>query len=721
MRLPTLLALSVPLWLSLAVPASAQTPRVGGLLNCTLATLSGGYGAAFSGFAGTTPVATYGVITADGNGGFSGFGTESIGGVISSVTTSGSYTMTPGCTGTSTIRDSLGNVTHYAFTINSNGGVIDFVETDSETTTSGEAQPLVVTCDSTAVSGPYTYAVSGWVAFDGVYVPYADAGRILSDGKGNLTGKSTFSSAGVVQRRTLKGTYSIGSNCTGTASLTDNLGNSGVLAMTVIDNGQQVLSINTTPGWVVSGRSYRGQFSCNNASASGSYQASISGFGVSPGAIVPVAYAGELTTNGSGSLQGSDAISQGGVVNSRTYSANYSVNSDCSGSEVVKDSLGETANVDFFITDQGGNVEFIQTDTGLVISGQAQQVASGTCSNATVNGAYGYALEGWLSPLTGVAGAGLNVADGSGHFTGAATDSFGGTIEPSTLSGTYQVNSDCSGTSTLTDSLGNTSHFRNTISPDGQRGFSIETDAGTTITTISENQFAPPSAAIVNAGSFASAVAPGSLISIFGNNLASGVTQASGLWPAQLGTTKVSVNGTAIPLYYVSPGQIDAQLPVDLAPGSAQLSVSVGGTASTTVNFTVSAAAPGIFTYSGLLRAIAQDFTGNPPARLVGPSTPAQAGDQLVVYLTGGGAVKPTGGTWTTGGLAPPGLSPVTAPYSVTIGGLPASTSYLGLTPGFIGLYQLNVQVPPGLPSGDHTLTITVNGKASSSALLTVQ
>jgi uncharacterized protein (TIGR03437 family) len=722
MRLLTLVTLAVPLWLGLAVPASAQTPRVGGLLNCNLATLSKGtsYGTAFSGFAGTTPVATYGVITADGNGGFSGFGTESIGGVISSVVTSGSYTMTPGCTGTSTIRDSAGLVTHYAFTINSNGGVIEFVETDSGTTTSGVAEPLAI-CDSAAFSGPYMYAVSGWVDVNGVYLPYADAGRMVADGKGNLNGKSTLSSAGKVQKRTLSGTYSIGTNCTGTASLTDNLGNSGVLAMTVIDNGQQVLAIDTTPGRVTSGRAYRGQFSCNNGSVSGSYLSSAAGFGVSPGVLTPAAYSGSLAISGGGSLQGADAISQGGVVRSRTFTANFSVNSDCSASEAVQDSLGETANVDFYITDQSGRVEFIQTDNGLVIAGQAQQVASGTCTNATVNGPYGYALEGWLSPLTGVADAGQDTADGVGHFTGATTTSFGGTIEPRTLSGTYQVNSDCSATSTFTDSLGNTAHFRNAVSPDGQRIYAIETDANTTITSISEYQFAPPSAAIVNAGSFANSVAPGSLISIFGDNLASGAVTASGIWPTQLGNTKVSVNGTALPLYYVSPTQVNAQLPVDLAAGSAQLTVSVGGTTSATVNFTVVAAAPGIFTYSGLLRAIAQDFTGNPNGTLVGPSTPAHAGDVLVVYLTGGGAVKPTGGTWTTGGLAPPGLSPVTAPYSVTIGGLPATTTYLGLTSGFIGLYQLNVQVPAGLPSGDHTLTITVNGKASSSALVTLQ
>jgi uncharacterized protein (TIGR03437 family) len=279
--------------------------------------------------------------------------------------------------------------------------------------------------------------------------------------------------------------------------------------------------------------------------------------------------------------------------------------------------------------------------------------------------------------LAAVADAGQNTADGAGHSTAADVVSFGGVITPRTLSGTYQTNADSSGTSTFTDSLGDSAHFRNTVSPDGLHITSIETDAGTIITNVATYQFAQSSAAIVNGTSFAAnAAAPGALISIFGDNLASGVAEATATpWPMQLGTTKVLVNGTAIPLYYLNPNQIDAQLPVNLAPGPAQLVVSVGGASSAPVTFTVSAAAPGIFTYGGFLRAIAVDYTGSRLGAVIGPATPAQPGDVLSVYLTGGGAVQPTGGTWTTGAVSPPGLSQVTGQYSVTIGGLPRWTA----------------------------------------------
>ena len=172
------------------------------------------------------------------------------------------------------------------------------------------------------------------------------------------------------------------------------------------------------------------------------------------------------------------------------------------------------------------------------------------------------------------------------------------------------------------------------------------------------------------------------------------------------------MNGIAVPLYYVSPTQINGQLPLEIQPGPAQLIVSDGLT-SAPVSFTVPIAWPGIFTY-GLSRAIAV----NPDGGLNGPASTAHSDDTVVVYLTGGGPVNPSNG-WITGAASPLGLSRVTLPFTVTIGGLPASVDYLGLTPTSVGLYQLNVRVP-ALPPGDHTLVVTVGGKVGNSALIAV-
>src|SRR5579863_642702 len=166
MRLPTLLVLNVAGCISLAVPACAQ-PRVGGIGSCTPASLSGSYGYAISGFDGVVPVANYGFFTSNGSGSFTGSATVSIGGTITPITFSGQYTLNAACTGTSVFQDSLGTVAHFAFTVNANGSVLEFVQTDSGTVVSGRAQPMAPTCDLTAFSGPYTYAINGWVAFAG--------------------------------------------------------------------------------------------------------------------------------------------------------------------------------------------------------------------------------------------------------------------------------------------------------------------------------------------------------------------------------------------------------------------------------------------------------------------------------------------------------------------------------------------------------------------------
>lgn len=615
MRLPAILLLGCAAALGLAMPASAQ-PHVGGTLNCSPATLSGTYGYAVSGFSGTTPVANYGFFTSDGVSHFTGTATVSVGGAIGSANFTATYTLGSNRTGAAVFA-SGDVVTHLAMTVNANGGLIDFVQTDAGATASGTAQPLAPSCEVSAFSGPCTYAVNGWVYVEGVPVPYADAGRIVADGNGNFTGNM-----------------------------------------------------------------YRGQNTCSNGTLSGEYVYSVNGFGVAPGVLVPAAYSGMVTANGNGTLQGSDYISDvdgDGITQPRTYTATYTVNSDCSGSEVVKDSLGETADLDFFVADQGSRVEFIQTDAGLVISGEAQPLPGGTCSDATLSGSYGYAAAGWLIPplvpsLTGEAGAGQYTAVGAGHFSGVETVSVGGTLYGENITGTYQVNSNCTGSSVLQDSQGNTFHFQFVVSPNGQQINSIETDSDFVVADYAQYQFAQASASIVNLGSYATNVAPGGLITIFGSGFTNGSTQqANGApWPLQLDGVTVQVNRAPIPLYYVSSVQIDAQFPVNISSGPAQLVVEAGTQSTAPATFTVSAAAPGIL-ICGPLRAVAQDFTTSASGVLVGPagvySEPASPGDELVVYLVDGGAVNVTSGSWSTG-AASPGSFSVSAPYTVTIGGV---------------------------------------------------
>jgi uncharacterized protein (TIGR03437 family) len=99
-------------------------------------------------------------------------------------------------------------------------------------------------------------------------------------------------------------------------------------------------------------------------------------------------------------------------------------------------------------------------------------------------------------------------------------------------------------------------------------------------------------------------------------------------------------------------------------------------------------------------------------------STPASVGDEVVAYFTGGGPVQ-AAGKLVTGAPAPAGLSPVTGDNSVTVGGVQATVVYMGLTPGSIGLYQANFDVPQ-IAKGAYPVVITIAGQASNNPVMNV-
>jgi uncharacterized protein (TIGR03437 family) len=184
--------------------------------------------------------------------------------------------------------------------------------------------------------------------------------------------------------------------------------------------------------------------------------------------------------------------------------------------------------------------------------------------------------------------------------------------------------------------------------------------------------------------------------------------------PTVLANTQVSINGEAAPLLYVSPTQINAQMPLDVPTGSpVPLSITSGSFQTNTVSLTVNPAGPGIFEY-GQNRAIVQ----NKDYALNSSANPTHPGDVVVAYLTGGGLVTPAG-PLTTGGPSPNGISPTKLNYSISVGGQQVQQYYLGLTPGFVGLYQANFKVP-NLAVGDYPLAITVNGVSSNAPLISI-
>jgi len=223
-----------------------------------------------------------------------------------------------------------------------------------------------------------------------------------------------------------------------------------------------------------------------------------------------------------------------------------------------------------------------------------------------------------------------------------------------------------------------------------------------------------PGGVVAAAGGDPRPVVAGSLLSFYGERLAPAASAASTLpLPTSLGGVQVSVNGRAVPLLYVGPDQINALLPAGVATGTARAAVTSGGVTGPESNFSVTEAVPALFLSAG--RAIAANFEDG---KRNGPDAPARAGAVVTVWATGAGPVQ---GGFPAAGAANPGEARrASLPASASVGGRLADILYLGLAPGFSGVYQCDLRLPAELPPGDHALVLTVSGVASLAGLIAV-
>jgi uncharacterized protein (TIGR03437 family) len=204
---------------------------------------------------------------------------------------------------------------------------------------------------------------------------------------------------------------------------------------------------------------------------------------------------------------------------------------------------------------------------------------------------------------------------------------------------------------------------------------------------------------------------------VFGNGNVLANTTASG-FPAPLPTnwsgTSVSINGVPCPMSYVSPAQVNVQVPEQLTPGIATVVVNNNGVTYTT-SVSLVAASPGIFTSDFLVTAILQDQNG----ALLTQSNPANPGQEVVMYATGIGPVNPSIATNQIAGVP---LSQATSSYGLTVDGTPAQVAFLGFVPGFIGLGQVNFIIPSSTPASNAIpVVLTINGVSSKTVQISVR
>jgi uncharacterized protein (TIGR03437 family) len=224
----------------------------------------------------------------------------------------------------------------------------------------------------------------------------------------------------------------------------------------------------------------------------------------------------------------------------------------------------------------------------------------------------------------------------------------------------------------------------------------------------------PSPTAIVNAASFtAGPVAPGSLISIIGSNLADGTDLAGTTWlPRSLAGATLWINNVPAPLEFVSPSQINAQVPFETPMGPASAVLQLTGMPPVSTEFSIALASPGIFT-NGRNQASARNADGSYNT----PDNPASVGSRVSVYLTGLGIVAPAvpDGEPASTDVAVRAVYPVNA----TIGEHEASVSFAGLSPQSVGVYQVDLVVPM-TGDGLYPLVVTVNGVGSNTAWISI-
>jgi uncharacterized protein (TIGR03437 family) len=213
------------------------------------------------------------------------------------------------------------------------------------------------------------------------------------------------------------------------------------------------------------------------------------------------------------------------------------------------------------------------------------------------------------------------------------------------------------------------------------------------------------------------ALAPGTIVEVYGTGLASS-TATPGMLPLPtiFNGTIIVMGGSQVPLYYLSDGQLDAEIAVDL-PANQQHAVVVSANGALTLpdQIDVVPVQLGVAAYADghVIAQHGADFS------YVTASSPAKPGEVLVIYLSGMGPTNPA----VKSGDPAPGAEPlarVTLAPTVTVDSQNADVGFAGLSPGFVGLYQVNFTVPPAAKNGDLTLVIVQNGVTANITKLPV-
>ncbi len=237
--------------------------------------------------------------------------------------------------------------------------------------------------------------------------------------------------------------------------------------------------------------SFRGVPHCSNGTASGTYGYRMTGQIVGVGAFL---VNGLFTHNPNGTMDADVLL----TVGNQSFPAagtggTFKTNDDCTGSgRFFVAALNLDVTYNFIATDGGNQIELLNTNPGVVLHGVGRRISKAgsapSCTSGTILGTYGYRLDGSIPNVSLAAFAGTvthSSGDGvNGILTGADTGSLMGQIAPRTIQGTFNIGSNCRGTGSYTDSLGNKINYVFTAVDGGETLYLQGSDPGVAVSGV---------------------------------------------------------------------------------------------------------------------------------------------------------------------------------------------------------------------------------------------
>ena len=379
-------------------------------------------------------------------------------------------------------------------------------------------------------------------------------------------------------------------------------------------------------------------------------------------------------------------------------------------------SLGELYGPTGLALDSAGNLYIADTQNNRI----CMLSAGGTISTIAGNGTAGFSGDGGAALAAELSNPSAVAVDASGNIYIADTGNnrvrliaAGGNIATIAGNGNAAYNGDNGA------ALDIAMYNPGGLAVDGQGDVWVADTGNNRVRMLSATQtvVTPPQLVTVTLANSASLqpgpLAPGEIFSVFSSSMgqgmgpdtaASGAFNPSGMLSTTLSNVQVLFNTTPAPLFYVQANQINAQVPYEMAgQTSAQLQVVYQNATLANTQVSLADANPALFTLSnGAGNAVVVNQDGS----LNSDQNPAPRGSIVVLYATGEGQTSPAG---VTGQAAVAPFPQPLLPVSLTIDEIPANILFAGEAPGFVGLLQIDAQVPSGfVPTGDLQVVLSV-------------